>query len=85
MGGSWSHSVESIAVDEESDEAPSTAGLRNKMERMWAYLTIKSLLKKSIETTSPTEKEDLKRQALDLSLKVSNVNYENSRFLVYVI
>ncbi|XP_077308322.1 inter-alpha-trypsin inhibitor heavy chain H3-like isoform X4 [Lithobates pipiens] len=37
-------------------------------ERLWAYLTIQQLLEKRI-SADPSEKEKLKRQALDLSLK----------------
>ncbi|CAI9593359.1 unnamed protein product [Staurois parvus] len=37
-------------------------------ERLWAYLTIQQLLEKRV-SADPTEKEKLKQQALDLSLK----------------
>lgn len=40
-------------------------------EKIWAYLTIKQLLEKSVGETDPTVKEDMKKQALELSLKVT--------------
>lgn len=39
-------------------------------EKIWAYLTIKQLLEKSIGETDSTVKEDMKKRALELSLKV---------------
>lgn len=38
-------------------------------EKIWAYLTIKQLLEKSIGETDSTAKEDLKKKALQLSLQ----------------
>lgn len=38
-------------------------------EKIWAYLTIKQLLEKSIGETDPTAKEEMKKTALELSLK----------------
>lgn len=40
-------------------------------EKIWAYLTIKQLLEKSVGEKDPTVKEDIKKQALELSLKVT--------------
>lgn len=39
-------------------------------EKIWAYLTIKQLLEKSIGETDSTTKEELKNKALQLSLQV---------------
>lgn len=40
-------------------------------EKIWAYLTIKQLLEKSVGEKDLTVKEDIKKQALELSLKVT--------------
>ena len=39
-------------------------------EKIWAYLTIKQLLQRSVAETETEVKERLKEQALELSLKV---------------
>ena len=49
---------------------PSAATLKSKLERLWAYLTIKEVLEKVTGSDNSTEKEFLKQKALDLSLKV---------------
>ena len=40
-------------------------------ERLWAYLTIKKLLDKRVESDNPEEKKQAEAKALALSLKVS--------------
>ena len=44
-------------------------------EKIWAYLTIKELLEKSIGETDPSEKDRMKSEALALSLKVCSRGY----------
>ena len=41
----------------------------NFTQRLWAYLTIKELLKKRLISDDAAEKEELEERALDLSLK----------------
>ena len=43
----------------------------DNIERMWAYLTIKEILERRLESDDKDEKNRLKQQALDLSLRVS--------------
>ena len=40
-------------------------------ERLWAYLTIKELLRKAMESSNDTTKEEFNQRALRMSLKVS--------------
>lgn len=51
-------------------------------EKIWAYLTIKQLLEKSVGETDPTVREDMKKQALDLSLKYKFVTPLTSMVVV---
>ena len=63
-------------VDDRTDaEAPSAAGLQGNIERMWAYLTIKEILEKRLESDDKDEKERLKQRALQMSLRVSVAVY----------
>ena len=57
---------------EMGSSTPETAGLRHFTERLWAYLTISDLLKKSSASINKTETNLMKRRALQLSLKVCN-------------
>ena len=58
-------------ADVENKVKLQTQGTRQKnLQRMWAYLTIKEILKKSLEAESQEEKDALKAKALQLSLKV---------------
>ena len=47
---------------------PDIERLQENIERIWAYLKIQQLLKNHLETTG--NKEELNKQALELSLKV---------------
>ena len=60
-------------VDGSTDDvvAPSATGLQGNIERMWAYLTIKEILEKRLESDDKDEKERLKQRALEMSLRVS--------------
>ena len=63
-------------VDDSTDvEAPSAAGFQGNIERMWAYLTIKEILEKRLESDDKDEKERLKQRALQMSLRVSVTVY----------
>ncbi|KAK7490609.1 hypothetical protein BaRGS_00018212 [Batillaria attramentaria] len=42
-------------------------------EKMWAYLTLKQILKQQVGETDPKKKEELKAKAVDLSLKYNFV------------
>ena len=55
-------------------QLPSPSDLQDKLERVWAYLTIKEILKKRIKTTDKEEKDRLKERALELSLQVLLLN-----------
>ncbi len=64
-------------------QLPSPADLQGKLERVWAYLTIKEILKKRIETTDKDEKDRLKERALELSLQVHyNMIRQKACFLI---
>ncbi|GAB1605232.1 inter-alpha-trypsin inhibitor heavy chain H3-like [Argonauta hians] len=51
-------------------------------EKLWAYLTIKQIFKKILVTDSPEEIEELKKQALELSLKYKFVTPVTSMVVV---
>ena len=45
-------------------------GLAAHVERMWAYLTIQELLEKELRETNDTKKKEIRKEALELSLRV---------------
>ncbi|CAH1784811.1 unnamed protein product [Owenia fusiformis] len=61
-----------VPIDDDAN-SPSTEGLAKFTEKLWAYQTIKELLKKEVAATDKTEKKELKNKALQLSLKYSFV------------
>uniref|UniRef100_A0ABM0M5Z2 Inter-alpha-trypsin inhibitor heavy chain H3-like n=1 Tax=Saccoglossus kowalevskii TaxID=10224 RepID=A0ABM0M5Z2_SACKO len=68
-----------LELDAEIDPTVMPSVLVNKhipedfIERLWAYLTIKELLKKRVLTVDPEENASLSAKALDLSLKYNFV------------
>lgn len=56
-------------------EAPDASGLAEFTERLWAYMTIKNILEKRLESTDAAEKETLKQEALEMSLKVNSLQW----------
>ena len=56
-------------------------GLAAYVERMWAYLTIKQLLDEHLTASNETEKKELKKKALELSLQVSAAMYPDAAVL----
>ncbi|XP_072308416.1 inter-alpha-trypsin inhibitor heavy chain H3-like [Eucyclogobius newberryi] len=52
-------------------ESTATAPI-DRIQRVWAYLTVKQLMKKELQLSGP-EKEKVKKEAMDLSLKYSFV------------
>ena len=56
-----------------------TADISGFTERLWAYLTIKKLLDKMIESTDQAVKDEAKAKALEMSLKVKNIVYRQEK------
>ena len=80
--GDVSLSVTSNALDLSSMTASDLMGLDELAkitEKMWAYLTLKQILKQQVGENNASRKVELKQTAIELSLKVSSSSKQRER------